>query len=85
MKEEGKDWTEAYAADDLIVLNSKMPGLSRVTSQLSQATFTQSKAGKMMIDKTPEGMKSPNDADSVMMRFAPRKRRGRYNLRAFSS
>ena len=82
----GEDWRAAYSPDDLISLNPKMPGLSRVTVQLSQPTFTQSKSGKMMIDKTPNGAKSPNDADSVMMRFAPRKRRGRrYNPNAWAT
>lgn len=85
MHEAGEDWREAYDPDDFIVLNGKMPGLSRLTQQLSQPTFTQSKAGKMLIDKVPDGAKSPNDADSVMMRFAPRKGRGRYRIGAFSS
>jgi len=39
----------------------------------------------MMIDKTPEGGKSPNEADAVMMRYAPRKARGRYKLDAWAS
>lgn len=85
MQAAGDDWRAAYQPDDLISLNPKMPELARVTQQLSQPTFTQSKSGKMMIDKTPNGAKSPNHADSVMMRFAPRKRRGRYKLDAWAS
>lgn len=86
MQAAGEDWRAAYSPDDLISLNPKMPGLSRVTVQLSQPTFTQSKSGKMMIDKTPNGAKSPNDADSVMMRFAPRKRSARrYKIDAWAT
>ena len=82
---DGKDWREMYGADDLISLNSRMPELSRVSQQLSQPTFKQSKSGKMMIDKAPSGAKSPNHADAVMMRLAPRKRRGRYRLGAWDT
>lgn len=85
MQADGEDWRAAYTPDDLISLNPKMPALSRVTVQLSQPTFTQAKSGKMMIDKTPNGAKSPNDADAVMMRFAPRKRRGRYKIDAWAT
>lgn len=81
----GEDWRKAYSPDDLVSLNPKMPGLSRVTVQLSQPTYTAAKSGKMMIDKTPDGGKSPNEADSIMMRFAPRKRSKSYNLEAFST
>lgn len=81
----GEDWTRDYLPDDLIALNSAMPELTKVTTQLSQPTYTSSKAGKMMIDKDPDGAKSPNHADTVMMRFAPRKRTSRYNARAFAS
>lgn len=82
----GEDWRSAYHPDDLITINPKMPGLSRVSLQLSQPTYTQAKSGKMLIDKTPNGAKSPNDADSIMMRFAPRKgRRGRYNPDAWAT
>lgn len=85
MHAKGEDWRAAYAVDDLIFLNPKMPELSRVTQQLSQPTFTQAKSGKMMIDKVPNGAKSPNHGDSVMMRLAPRKRRARYKLDAWAS
>lgn len=85
LRAEGKNWRDAYEPGDLISINPIMPGLSRLTQQLSQPTYTQSKSGKMMIDKTPNGAKSPNDADAVMMRYAPRKRRGRYKLDAWAT
>lgn len=72
MASEGRDWREAYDEDDLIVLAGDMEAIGKLSTQLSQATFGQSKSGKMLIVKAPEGTKSPNHADTVMMRYAPR-------------
>lgn len=73
MQAEGENWREAYDPDDLISLSSSMPDLGHLTQELSQATFKQSATGKMLVDKAPEGMRSPNRADGVVIRFAPRK------------
>lgn len=62
-----------YHVDDLICLNGKMPALSKVIMELSQPTYEQTVAGKIQVVKTPDGTKSPNYADSIMIRFAPRK------------
>lgn len=62
-----------YHVDDLICLNGKMPALSKVIMELSQPTYEQTTAGKIQVVKTPEGTKSPNYADSIMIRFAPRR------------
>ena len=62
-----------YHVDDLICLNGKMPALSKVIMELSQPTYEQTIAGKIQVVKTPDGTKSPNYADSIMIRFAPRK------------
>jgi hypothetical protein len=40
-------------------------------SELSQPTFKVSPVGKIVVDKTPDGAKSPNLADALMIRFAP--------------
>lgn len=80
MAAKGEDWRAAYHPDDLVVLNGKMPELPKLTQELSQATYSQSTAGKMVIDKTPDGARSPNHADSVVIRFAPRKTRRKYTL-----
>lgn len=85
MAKAGEDWRQAYDADDLISFSSKMPALGQLTSELSQATFTQSTAGKMLVDKTPDGLRSPNYADATMIRFAPREPVGSYNLAAWKS
>lgn len=85
MHQAGENWRDAYEPDDLIALNSKMPDLAAVTQQLTQPTYTQSTAGKMLIDKTPDGTRSPNHADAVMIRFAPRKAGSMYDLSAFAT
>lgn len=56
-----------YKPDDIISLSSKMPLIHKLVAELSQATVTYSKNGKVMIDKTPDGMKSPNLADSLVI------------------
>ena len=81
----GEDWRAAYDADDLISLSSKMPDLAKLTQELSQPTFTQSTTGKMLIDKAPDGARSPNYADACMIRFAPRDPDGSYDWGAWKS
>jgi hypothetical protein len=41
--------------------------------ELSQPTFSINTAGKVLIDKAPDGTRSPNHADAVVIRYAPRK------------
>lgn len=60
----------AWTADDLISLDSDTiaPDLLRkLRKELSQPTYVQSQRLKMMVDKVPDGARSPNLADSVMM------------------
>lgn len=85
MAKAGQDWRSAYHADDLISLASGMRELSKLTQELSQATYTQSTAGKMLIDKAPDGARSPNHADAVVIRFAPREPDDLYDLAAWAS
>lgn len=59
--------------DDIISINSKMKRLGQLTMELSQPVYKESATGKLMVDKTPEGMRSPNLSDAVMMAFAPGK------------
>lgn len=60
--------------DDIISLNGQMKNLQALITELSQPTQTTSpQTGKMVVDKKPEGTKSPNLADCVMMHFTPRK------------
>jgi phage terminase large subunit len=60
-----------YDPDSIISLSSTMPRLATLKAELSQPTFKQNGAGKILINKTPDGAKSPNLADSVMIRYAP--------------
>ena len=67
-----------YDPDELVSLDSGLPMLSKLTTELSQPTFTQNGAGKILINKTPDGSKSPNLGDAVMIVYSPRtpRRRG---------
>lgn len=71
-----------YNADEIISISSKIPGYAKLVSELSQATYSTNGAGKILINKTPDGTKSPNLADSVVIRFAPiaRAPRGFFDL-----
>lgn len=64
----------AFDADEIISLDSKLPRLSQLVAELSQPVMLDSATGKLLVDKTPEGMKSPNLSDAVMMLYAPRNR-----------
>lgn len=62
-----------YNPDDIISIASDFKERAQLCTELSQPRWKTSKNGKIMIDKTPPGLASPNLADSVMMLFAPRK------------
>lgn len=62
-----------YKTDDLISLAGDMPNLAKLCGELSQPTYTPNTAGKIVIDKAPDGTKSPNLADAVMILYAPRR------------
>lgn len=57
--------------DEMISLDGSLPLLARLCTELSQPTYSLNSAGKVLVDKTPDGTKSPNLADAVMIRFAP--------------
>lgn len=68
---------EKFDPDDLISLSSDLPDLARLTNELSQPTYKLNGAGKVVVNKKPDGSKSPNLADMVMMLYSPgAKRRG---------
>lgn len=60
-----------YPVDELISLDSTMPLLDTLCKELAQATRSQSGRMKMIIDKNPEGTKSPNLADSGVQMYHP--------------
>lgn len=60
---------EKYDASNIISIRPDCPNLTQLTSELCQPTRKWSKTGKLMIDKTPDDVMSPNLADGVMMAF----------------
>ena len=60
-----------WAPDDLISIPSDLPMLRLLQKELSQPTASKSARLKLVVDKTPEGTRSPNLADAVMMCFWP--------------
>ncbi len=64
--------TEGAAFDDneIISISSNLTLLQKLTSELSQPTYTKNGTGKIVIDKAPDGTKSPNLADSVMICYS---------------
>lgn len=58
---------EEYDPDQIISLDSKMPFLNDLVTELSQPTRDNNDAGKIFIDKKPKGTRSPNIFDSVVM------------------
>jgi hypothetical protein len=63
-----------YDPDLIISLNPKIPELSKLCIELSQAQWKISANGKLMVDKTPDGKASPNLADAICILFSPRPR-----------
>lgn len=60
-----------FDPDEIISIDKNLPELNKLTSELSQPTYSINGAGKIIIDKMPDGMKSPNHADAVMICYAP--------------
>lgn len=65
---------EEYPGDELISLDSNIEQLHELCTELSQVTQNHNGKGKMIIDKKPDGAKSPNLADSVVMCYCPNKK-----------
>lgn len=65
-----------FNPDEIVSLSSSIENLGRLTSELSQVTYTKNGVGKIIVDKAPDGMASPNSADSVVILFAKLKGKG---------
>lgn len=57
--------------DDLISISSKLPNLRKIQKELCQATVSKGAKLKLLVDKSPEGTKSPNLADSIIIAYWP--------------
>lgn len=71
-----------WTAEDLISLDSKSIGgvLPKLVKELSQPTMTKSTKLKLLVDKMPEGAKSPNLGDSFVMAYFPAEERKPFKI-----
>lgn len=60
----------AFDPDEIISIPLNLPLRAKLVAELSQPTYTLNSAGKIIIDKAPDGSKSPNLADAAMIRFS---------------
>lgn len=60
-----------FDKDKIISLSSSLPNLAKLKVELSQPTYSINGVGKIVVDKQPDGLKSPNLADSVMIAYSP--------------
>lgn len=57
--------------DEILSIASSCPLYMNLVAELSQATYKSNDLGKIVINKKPDGMPSPNLADAAMIRIAP--------------
>jgi phage terminase large subunit len=72
----------SWDEDDLISLPADLPLLWKLVKELSQPTMTHNSRMKLLIDKRPEGTKSPNLADALVMLYFPMRVRKPMNITA---
>lgn len=68
VNEPGFTWDVA----DLISLPSDLPALRQIEKELSQAVSRKDGRMRLVVDKSPEGTKSPNIGDAIVMAFWPK-------------
>jgi phage terminase large subunit len=57
--------------DDLISISPDLPLLRQLEKELTQVTFAKNPTMKLVINKTPDGQRSPNLGDAVMQCYHP--------------
>lgn len=60
-----------YDVEKIISLSSQISELRELKTELSQVTYKHNPAGQVLISKAPDGTRSPNRADAVMICYAP--------------
>jgi len=60
-----------YDQDELISIPSDLPLLRTLQKELSQPTASKGTRMRLVIDKQPEGTRSPNLADAIVMAYWP--------------
>lgn len=62
---------DVYQADELVSFDSDMPGLMQLKKELAQPTQARSSGLRMIVEKKPNGTRSPNLADACIMAYFP--------------
>ena len=62
---------QTFDPDNIISIDSTLPDVLALQMELSQPTFSVNAAGKILVDKAPDGSRSPNLADSVIITYQP--------------
>jgi phage terminase large subunit len=65
---------EDHDSDKVLSLSPDIPELQKLMIEISQPQWRQSTTGKIVVEKKPDGVKSPDRGDAVMMLFAPKRR-----------
>lgn len=60
-----------YDPDEIISISGAMESKDKLIIELSQPTYSINGVGKISVNKQPDGTKSPNLADAVMINYAP--------------
>lgn len=60
-----------FDPDSSISIAAGLPELNQLTMELSQPTYALNNTGKVLVNKTPPGARSPNLADACMICFNP--------------
>jgi hypothetical protein len=71
--------------DEIISIPKSLKNGLKLIHELSQPTYTVNQVGKIVVDKAPDGTRSPNLADALMIRFAPVQQGLRINAAALAS
>jgi hypothetical protein len=66
------DRSKTCSPDEIISISSKCPHHLKLAAEFSQPTYAINGVGKVLINKSPPGMKSPNRADAVVIKYAPK-------------
>lgn len=59
-----------FEPDEIISLDPSLKHLPRLIVELSQPTYDKNSIGKLFVEKTPNGTRSPNLADALKIKFA---------------
>lgn len=60
-----------FDPDEIISIDPNLPLRNQLMGELCQPVYSINTTGKVVVDKAPNGTKSPNLADTVMIRYQP--------------